>query len=175
VLRLVGLRNSVSTGWFISQVRAAVLIEWVGDLEPLLHNPAGLPGSKISALSRLVNTLLSHVHAFTCAANTPDLTRKNTTVGQKIRWHGIHHFRFYMTYADCDVILTGKWATVKRAINFHRIPSLGTRGAKPSQFRNLTRCLNQYWMRRKMWDVNTNWERRVPLSTCFISTITQSI
>lgn len=72
VLSHVGLRNSVSTGWFITQVRAAVLIEWVGGLEPLLHNPAGLPGSKISALRCLVNILLSHIRACICATHAPN-------------------------------------------------------------------------------------------------------
>lgn len=49
---------------------------------------------------------------------------------------------------------------MKRAIDFHCIPRLRTRGAKPPHFRNLTRCLNQYLMRRKLWDLNINWERR---------------
>lgn len=73
-------------------MRAAVLIEWVGGLEPLLHNPAGLPGSKISALSLLVNILVSHVHAFTRAAYKSDLHEKIRLLLRK--YAGIEYTNF---------------------------------------------------------------------------------
>jgi hypothetical protein len=49
-----------------------------GSLEPLLHNSAGLPASKISALSRPINSFISHIHLHNCVNYESSLYDNNS-------------------------------------------------------------------------------------------------